>query len=220
MTNFISTALEFVAAQYLLPKAKFHFKNKELADKIIHKNKGLYSICMHLGNWEYLCHINAKTYMPVHVVVKDLLSGNAEKWIKTLRHKLGYRLTDRTKKISSAQQIFQAIENKEIVGFIVDQKRRNGQMLPFFGKLASTNDGLAKLYFRKPAPLLCASITRVKPGEFLIEYFPFEYERNSNLSISENITEMTKQINTLIEPILYQNPEEYYWLHDRWKTKR
>lgn len=220
--NFISTALEFVAAKRLLPKAKFEFENKNHADHVIFQSQlGIYAICMHLGNWEYFCHINAKQYSPVNVVVKDVLSGKAEQWIKKLRYELGYKLLDRVGKLTAAQQIFNAIDNKEIVGFIVDQKRSKGQMLPFFGRLTPTNDGLAKLYFRKPAIIFSGTITRLKPGHFRIKYFdPFIYKKDPNLSLNENIQKFTLQVNQFLEPIILSNPEEYHWLHNRWKLKK
>lgn len=221
-SNFILTALEFITAEYLLPKAKFEFENHEKTDQSIkHSQKGFYAICMHLGNWEYLCHINAKIYSPVNVVVKDVLSGKTEQWIKHLRHKLGYKLMNRGGKVTATQQIFNAIDNNEIVGFIVDQKRRNGQMLPFFGRLTPTNDSLAKLYFRKPASILAATIKRKKPGHFLVTYFdPVVYNKDPNLSLGENIKNFTLQVNQFLEPIILENPEEYHWLHNRWNLKK
>lgn len=220
MINFITTALEFLSAKHLAHKAQFEFINQGLPSQLVYQNKGVYTICMHFGNWEYLCHINAKIYnKPVHVVVKDVLSGKSEEWIKNLRHSLGYNLIDRQSKISAAQQIFNAIDNGEIVGFIVDQRKPNGPMIPFFGQEASTNTGLSKLYFRKPAPLVCATIIRKKPGIFCVEYFKFEYQKNDEISLSENITQMMRQVHALLEPIILKHPEEYYWLHNRWKKK-
>jgi len=221
MINFFSTILEFIAAKHLLPKAKFIFKNKECTDKIISRHKGLYAICMHFGNWEYLCHINAKIYSPVNVVVKDVLKGKVELWIKNLRKQLGYKIIDRTLKRSAANQIFDAIDRNEVIGFIVDQKRPNGQFLPFFGKEASTNDSLAKLYFRKEAPMTAATIIRKKPGHFLIEYSQeFIYKRDPSISLAEDISKMSLKLNQFLEPIILKNPEEYYWLHNRWSLEK
>src|SRR5690606_4282428 len=126
----------------------------------------------------------------------------------------------RTGKLTATQQIFNAIDNKEIVGFIVDQKRAQGQMLPFFGKMASTNDSLAKLYFRKPAVIFAAIITRGKPGHFKVKYFEeFIYKKDPSLSLAENITKFTLQVNQFLEPIILSKPDEYYWLHNRWNLK-
>lgn len=217
VVNFVSTILEFIAARHLAPKAKFEFENKELADEGVGRNQGLYVICAHFGNWEYLCHIHAKIYSPVNVVVKDLLTGDPEQWIKNLRKHLGYKFIGKDSEKTRTEQIFEAIENKEIIGFIVDQKRKRGEVLPFFNRPASTNNSLAKLYFRKPAPVGTLTISRGKPGHFKIKYYDeFIYQQDPNLTFDENVTKFTLQVNKVLEELILQNPEEYYWLHNRW----
>ncbi len=221
VVNFMSTILEFLASKRLAPKAVFEFENKELADEGIARGQGLYVICAHFGNWEYLCHIHAKIYSPVNVVVKDLLSGKPEEWIKNLRRHLGYQFISQNDKRTRTEQIHDAIDRKEIIGFIVDQKRKRGEMLPFFGRLASTNNSLAKLYFRKYAPVGTLKIQRIKPGHFKIKYYDeFIYIQDPNLTFDENVTKFTLKVNQILEKLILENPEEYYWLHNRWSLPR
>jgi len=219
--NFISTALEFLASKKLAPKATFEFENKHIVDEGFARNQGGYIICAHLGNWEYLCHINAKLYSPVNVAVKDLLTGKVEEWIKNVRKNLGYKLIDKSSPKTATEQIYEAIDNSEIVGFIVDQKRYKGEVISFFGKPTYTNNSLAKLYFNKPAPLGSVTITRIRPGHFKIKYYEeFIYEKDPALSYDENVTKFTVQVTKLIEKQILENPEEYYWLHNRWNVPR
>lgn len=221
MASFFATLLEFFAAEKLFPKAKINFINPQYVEECLQKNEGLYALCIHMSNWELLCHINAKTYRPVHVVVKAIGKGKVAQWVENLRSKIGFRLIDRKSALSATTQIFKAIEKKEIVGFIVDQKRPRGEHLPFFGKLASTNNSLPKLYLRKKSPIIPAILKRKKAGEFDIIYFPeFHMLENKNLTYAELISENTKRINQQVEQMILQNPHEYFWMHNRWDLKK
>ncbi|MES2615440.1 MAG: lysophospholipid acyltransferase family protein [Bdellovibrionota bacterium] len=221
MTSFFSTLLEFIVAKRLFPKAKINFINKQLADTIFKQNTGAYAMCIHMSNWELLCHINAKTYTPVHVVVKNIGKGFVAKWVENVRKHIGYSLIDRQGHLSATTQIFNAIDKKEIVGFIVDQKRPSGEHLPFFGKLASTNNSLAKLYLRKKAPIVPVIIKRTKPGCYDVIYFPqFLIEEDNSIEFAQLVTENTKRMNLQVEQMILQNPQEYFWMHNRWDLKK
>ncbi|KAB8033330.1 lysophospholipid acyltransferase family protein [Fluviispira multicolorata] len=215
--HFIRTVLELLAANKLFKKTKVIFKNKPLVDEAFKKNEGIYAMCIHIGNWEYLCHINSIYFAPVHVVVKPIGKGTLAKWIENMRASIGYRIIDRKGEKSSTTQIFNALEQKEVVGLIVDQKRPRGEILPFFGKDASTNNSLAKLWLKRNAPVIPVIIKRKAIDTQEIIYFPeFEMIENKEWTREQNITENTKRMNLMVEKMIKQNPEEYFWMHNRW----
>jgi KDO2-lipid IV(A) lauroyltransferase len=217
IASFVATSLEFIASKHLFPKAKVTFIHPEYIQNALKKNEGMYSICLHMSNWEFLCHANSVLYGPVHVVVKKISKGAVEDWIQNLRRHIGYALISREGGHRATTQLFQCIENKGIIGFIADQKRPKGEKLPFFGKIASTNNSLAKLYLRKKAPIIAAIIKRKKPGEFEITYYPeFEIKEDPSLSHAQIVTENTLRMNQLVEKMILENPEEYFWMHNRW----
>ena len=215
--SFIRTALELFTAKKLFSRTKYILKNEHIVRELMAKNMGLYAICLHMGNWEYLCHIGSTQFAPIHVVVKPIGKGTLAKWVENMRASIGFRLIDRKGRESSTTQIFNALSKKEIIGFIVDQKRPRGEMLPFFGKDASTNNSLAKLWMRKKAPIIPVMIKRIKMDTHEIIFFPeFEMQENKNISIEKNITENTIKMNTVVEEMIRENPEEYFWMHNRW----
>lgn len=220
--SFIVTIFEFFASERLFPKASVSFVNEEHVREAypFHASTGLYAMCIHIGNWEYLCHVHAQIYeRPVHVVVKAVGSKSVNEWIKKRRTALGYSLVGRHDPTSASQQIREAIAKQQIVGFIVDQKRSRGEVVPFFGRPASTNNSLPKLYLQSPAPILPVVIQRVKPGAYQITYFPvLKYSKDPNLSFSENVTAMTQLMNTQVEEMIRLCPQEYFWMHNRWEV--
>ncbi len=221
MASFISTILEFFGAGKLFAKAKINFVNEPIIEKLLSREQGLYAICIHMSNWELLCSVHSKKYSPVNVVVKPIGKGAVAKWVEDLRHSIGYKLIDRKGAITATTQIYNALDNKEVIGFVVDQKRPKGEMLPFFGKIASTNNSLAKLYLRKRAPILPLIIKRKKFDEFEIIYLSeFIMEENPALTFEQQVTENTAKMNLLVEKMILENPNEYFWMHNRWDLKK
>ncbi len=221
MASFFATIFEFIAAKYLFPKAKVSFYNSEILDNLLAKNEGLYAMCLHMSNWEFLCYAHAKLGRPIHVVVKAIGKGGVARWVEELRSQIGFSLIDRKGEHSASKQIITALEKKEVIGFVVDQKRPKGEFIPFFGKEASTNNSIFKLCLRKKAPIFSILIKRKKPGEFEITYFPeFIVQEDEGLSIEQNITQNTLLMNQLVEKMILSNPQEYFWMHNRWDLKK
>jgi len=215
--SFLYTAFTFLAAKKLFPKMKVGFSNQEKFDELRTRGMGLYAICIHMGNWEFLCHAACKYLVPIHIVAKPIGKGTLATWVTALRRFLGYRLIDRGGKESAATQIFNALNKQGVIGFITDQKRPNGETLPFFGKEASTNNSLAKLWLRKKAPVIPVIIKRTALDTYDVIFFQeFEMQDDKNLSIAENVTENTRRMNLVVEEMIRKNPEEYFWLHKRW----
>lgn len=215
--NFMRTAIELLAANKLFKKTNYIIKNPEVLAQLLEKKQGVYGICIHMGNWEYLCHICAKLYTAIHVVVKPIGKGNVAKWFEDMRTEVGFHLISRNGNQSTTTQIFNALNNNEIIGFIVDQKRPRGEILPFFGKNASTNNSLAKLWLRKNAPVFSVIIRRVNINTHEIIFFPeFVMLQDKDKTFQENVTENTLRINAHVEQMIRLNPEEYFWMHNRW----
>jgi KDO2-lipid IV(A) lauroyltransferase len=80
---------------------------------------------------------------------------------------------------------------------------------------------LAKLYLRKKAPILPVILKRTAPGAYTISYFSeFIYQENNALSFEENVSHMTLKINQQVEDMIRCNPDEYFWMHNRWELCR
>jgi KDO2-lipid IV(A) lauroyltransferase len=221
MESFFSTMFEFFAAKHLFPKAKINLVHPEIPENLMKQGKGLYGLCIHMSNWELMCHINAVRFSPINVVVKKIGKGAVSRWVEKRRYDIGFRLIDRKSSVSPTTQIFQALSRKEIIGFIVDQKRPRGEKLPFFGKIASTNNSLVKLFLRQKAPIMPVIMKRKGYGEFDIIYFPeFVVEENCYTTFGEVVTINTARMNTLVEKMILENPEEYFWMHNRWDLKK
>lgn len=218
--NFMTTIFETMGSYKLFQKANIEFENKEVFDNALAQNQGIYMIMIHMGNFELFSHIY-KTY-GVYSITKDMFKNNykANHYIEGVRKRNGLNSVKNHEYLTRIAQLFDALNNKKLVCMMVDQKRPKGEQIPFFGKMANTNNSLAKLFFRKNAPVLPVIITRKKTGSFTVKYFDeFVYTKNPAYSLKENITEFTKQMNKTVEKMILTCPQEYMWGHNRWNYK-
>lgn len=97
----------------------------------------------------------------------------------------------------------------------MDQSRPGEPRLPFFGKPAKTNTGLATIWRRTQAPILPAFIRRVDVNRHVVTILPPVCM--SFKSDSEDMTVASAHFNEKMESMIRQAPEQYFWLHNRWK---
>ncbi|MHC5034914.1 MAG: lysophospholipid acyltransferase family protein, partial [Planctomycetota bacterium] len=117
------------------------------------------------------------------------------------------------------RHIIRLLRRGESVGFLIDQDvRRDGIFVDFFGKPASTTPMPAKLAIRTGAPLVFVYARRVAGKNrfrlVLQEIFLPRHEDPAEVEIRN----LTQQITSELEGTIRQAPEEWLWLHRRWKT--
>jgi len=102
-----------------------------------------------------------------------------------------------------------------MVGILLDQNatRAEGIFAPFFGTPASTSRGLAVIALRTEAPVVPVFIRRLERGRHLIEVGPVVPPPE------RDVVAFTTSFNEAIEKAIRRAPEQWFWLHKRWKTR-
>ena len=91
--------------------------------------------------------------------------------------------------------------------------RAEGIFAPFFGTPASTSRGLAVISLRTDAPVVPVFIRRLERGRHLIEVGPVVAPPE------RDVVAFTTSFNEAIEKAIRRAPEQWFWLHKRWKTR-
>lgn len=115
----------------------------------------------------------------------------------------------------SARPILKKLKHQEVVGILPDQNS-DESYVPFFGKPCGTVLGPAVLHMRTGAPLLPAYCVRLAPGKYktiVLEAIDLENRCDSP-------EELMTQVNAALESVIRQYPEQWLWMHDRWKNAR
>jgi KDO2-lipid IV(A) lauroyltransferase len=184
--------------------------------KSYEKGKGVLVLTAHFGNWELLTVIGAMIKFPLSIVVRPLDFKPLDHFFFNLRTRFGGKIIPKKR---SFRKILESLNRGEMVALLMDQNVDwyEGVFAKFMGRRACTNHGLALLALKTGAPVVPVFMVREKTGlkgKFGQE-IPFIKTGDSRKDIEVN----TRQYNKAIEDMIYQYPEQWFWVHQRWKTK-
>lgn len=190
-------------------------ENQDLIVNRFNENNGVILLSAHFGNWEYLAtsvalQINKKFY----VVVKPQRNPFVNNWINKYRTKWTNEIVPLG---VSIRNVFSVLLNKGIVAMVADQRGPKESMkLEFFGRMTSVYTGPAVLSLKTNSPIIYGISVRQKDLNYKVELF--EVDRN-NLpdNQDEKIKVLSERMIKNLEEIIRKNPEQWLWMHKRWK---
>ena len=185
------------------------------------KEKGGYLvITAHLGNWELLASYFSSLGIPFSVIARPMHNSMWDAEINRTRVKNGLSVLSTREPV---KHILSHIRQGRPVVFLVDQDaRRNGIFVNFFNKPASTFAGVGVLTLRFGLPILPfftvrTSLTHHK-GIFKPPIYPQEYV-NDTRPRDEVVHDVVQRVTDLVESVVREYPDQYFWFHRRWKTR-
>jgi KDO2-lipid IV(A) lauroyltransferase len=215
--HFAMTILELLAAGNGRLAEQCQFVDQHNLDRALAKGRGVYVLCIHIGNWEAMGSAMSRRIRPTWVIVKKVGGPGLDRLVTELRQRNGFQPMVRRRRGDAYRGILEALSRGEIIGFAFDQARPGERELPLFGVPAQTNTSLAAIHLRHPAPILAAYAHRIAPGQHRIEFLP-ELDTLPLLDNDrETIDARTLLFNKVIEDIIRKHPEQYFWMHNRWK---
>ena len=220
LANFILTSIEFSCARRIFKKFKFEFKNEEVMERALSHGRGVYAMVIHSGNFELMAYGVSKRFCKIHAPVKPVGRGATARWVQRNRaaHGLSEVVNDEGSDKSRSGRLTDALKQNEMVGFMVDQRRKKGLLVPYFGELAWTNSGLFYLWKTHPSPIIPVTIQRTGLwSQRITIHDELELVGVGELKFKEFVLENTKRMNQRVESLVATNPKEYFWMHDRWK---
>jgi Kdo2-lipid IVA lauroyltransferase/acyltransferase len=214
--NFAATVLEFLANTGTRAVSDCQFIGRENLENALAKGQGAFVLCAHLGNWEVLGGAVNNNIRTVRVVVKKVGSESVDKFVHEKRTEMGMLTIKRKGKMDAMREIQRALRSNWVVGMVLDQSRPGEPKLPFFGKPAKTNSSLGSLWQRFDSPVVPTYIYRRGFNAHTVYFLP-ELQKIETGSREDDIIENSKMFNRTLEEMISRNPEQYFWLHDRWK---
>lgn len=186
--------------------------DKFLKAKEIHDNtKGCIFVTPHLGNWELLPYIFSLVNIPLTVVVRPLDNPYIERLLN--REKSGQVIVSRRDSIFILKRM---LRDGRSIGMLPDQSTMRGLSVDFFGRKATTTPLPAILAISCRRPIVVVSCCR---GDGYLEGFvskPIFPDYGSNKR--QEIVRLTIEMNHVMEEVISRYPEQYLWMHNRWKT--
>jgi KDO2-lipid IV(A) lauroyltransferase len=176
------------------------------------RGKGVLFATAHLGNWELSAFAHALLTEPMSVVVRPLDNPLIDRIVERRRALSGNTLLS---KREFARSILHALRGNEPVGILVDQNSSpdNGVFVPFFGTLACANLTFAKLAARSGAAVIPGfAIWSETERRYIMHFYP-------EVEMTGDAEEDTHRIQAAIEAAVRENPDQWLWIHRRWKTR-
>jgi Kdo2-lipid IVA lauroyltransferase/acyltransferase len=171
----------------------------------------------HYGNWEFIGAGGVAHGIPVTFVVQRQRNRRADALLRRTREQLGMRILDRG---MAVRRVRAELEANRFVGIMCDQDaRRRGIFVPFFGRPASTHKGAAQLALRLGVPFIPLFGRRLPGGRHRMLVLP-PIEPPRNASETDAVRNMMRDFNAVLESVIREEPDQYLWLHRRWKTQR
>ncbi|MEX2606694.1 MAG: hypothetical protein WD708_05050 [Kiritimatiellia bacterium] len=187
-------------------------------ERLPERETGFIALVAHSGNWE-LSAAAAPLYGlgHFHLVVKALKPKVLNSWVNNIRSHWGNHIHDRR---GSSRDLLKVVKAHEPLVFVLDQnmKRNRGIFVDFFGKPACTTDGLAQLAAISGYPIFPVFCRRKWEDRTLVVEVGEEITGPKDRS-PEEIHRVTAACTQAIEAFIREHPEQWIWMHRRWRTQ-
>jgi len=189
-------------------------ENIESMDREFRAGVPVALVLSHLGIWELFAQLMPEFvgYVRNSSIYQRLGNRFIDEHIRRTRSRTGLELFDRK---DGFQPVIDLLRSGGGVGILSDQHAGDqGTWTPFFGRLASTSPLPALLAKRTRAALIAAGVYTVGPGRWRMVFT----ERFDVAGAS--VHALTSKMNEIIEQQIRRAPEDWFWVHNRWKTPR
>lgn len=185
---------------------------------ILQEGRGLIIMTPHMGNWELLAGIFGLQGFRGAVVGRRIYYEPYNRWIVGLRSSVGVQTIYQDE---AARQIHKHLKAGEIVGLLPDQDmdRVRGVFVDFFGKPAYTSVAPVKLAMAAGAPILPACMVRMPGDRYKLLLGNLIRPKIEDGDRAASIRKYTEAWMKDFEEVIRRYPEQWGWMHDRWKTK-
>ncbi len=185
---------------------------------LLNSDKPLLLITGHFGNWEVIGSLLAVIGYQIDAVARPIDNRLINRWLLSIRERRG--LTILSKGESEIERMISAIQTGRKLGLVADQNAGDrGMFVPFFGRMASTHKSIGLMAVQYNVTIVCGGARRIgndsrfellttdiiSPDEWANEKDPLFY--------------VTARYMRAIEDMVEADPDQYLWLHRRWKSR-
>jgi len=188
----------------------------ENVDRALERGRGIVLTIPHLGNWEWAALAFTLTGRPLSAIMRPVENPWLNRWIVGFRTQVGTRSVS---KYDSIQDIGGELKVNRVLVLLADQDAKSGgTFVPFFGRAASTVRGPAILAMRLGSPVMVAATWRNPDGSHHV-VFREPIDPSAYPPGKEGARRLTADFTAQIEAIIRRHPEQWMWLHQRWKSR-
>jgi len=183
---------------------------------------GLLALTAHLGLWEMAAYPTGIYGGPLHAVGRPLDNPWLDRELVRSRKRFGNELIP---KHGAVRRMLKALAQGHRVGLLIDQRARAGEgiWVPFFGRPAFTTPVLARLSLRTGTPVVPIYGFARPGGRYRVEVAPAIHPEAVTADGFEGdaaVAELTRRYMVNAEQMIRRHPDQWLWMHERWKVPR
>ena len=181
-------------------------------DQAREAGRGVLVATAHLGNWELSAFAHALMTAPMNVVVRPLDNPLIDALVERRRALTGNRPIG---KKDFARAILKALAANEAVGILIDQNASldTGVFVDFFGVPASAGTGFAKFAAHSGAVVVPGfALWNEREQRYVLRFYP-------PLAMTGDVLLDTQTLQSKLEEVIREYPDQWLWIHRRWKTR-
>jgi Kdo2-lipid IVA lauroyltransferase/acyltransferase len=184
-------------------------------DKALAQGNGAVVISAHFGNWELVPMYFANKGYPSNILARPIYYEKYNKWISFLRSSMGVNVVYRTE---SPRRLLEILKNNQLLGIVADQDidSVDGVFIDFFKRKAYTPSAPVKLACSAKAPIIPVLIVRNGARHKIYVEEPIRVEKSSR---EDWVAFYTQKWSDVVESYINKYPDQWVWMHKRWKTK-
>jgi KDO2-lipid IV(A) lauroyltransferase len=176
------------------------------------RGKGVLVATAHLGNWELSAFAHAYMTAPMHIVVRPLDNPGIDALVERLRGLSGNHII---RKKEAARTILRALHSGDAVGILIDQNTspEEGVFIDFFGRKACAGTAFVKFAHRSGAAVVPGyAVWSDERKRYILRFDP-------EIPMTGDVAADTQRIHTHLESVIRRYPDQWLWIHRRWKTR-
>ena len=180
------------------------------------QGKGVLSIVAHFGNWEMMTAAIPLASGPMYIIYRPLDSHVIEDVVAWMRTHKGNFLIP---KEGATKVVRRLLSEGKVIGILNDQNvaANEGIFVNFFNRPACTSPGTAYMALRTGAPVIAGYLFRKEDGRYKFVIEPVEVISTGDFE--QDLVANTQKFTDVVESIVRKYPDQWFWIHQRWKTK-
>jgi KDO2-lipid IV(A) lauroyltransferase len=182
------------------------------------RGRGVLVVTGHLGAWELSSFFHSLSGYTMGLVIRRLDNPSVDAFVNRIRCLHGNRVIH---KDDFARGLISAMRDGETVGILMDTNMTppQGVFVPFFGREACTASGLARVALKTEAAVLPGFLVWDEARAKYVLHFGEAMELQRSGDASADVIANTAMFTAAIERYVRSYPEQWLWMHRRWKTR-
>ena len=183
-------------------------------------------VTAHFGNWEASGYMIGLTGLKTYAIARVLDNPHLERFVKRLRQGTGQTLVAKKDDFDRLTGVLRA--GGKLATLADQDAGPRGLFVDFFGRPASTHKAVALMALEYDAPLVVFGVPRTPPppgvpgavdGMFFTQVTEDVIDPRDYAGRPDAVRAITERYTAALERLIRRHPEQYFWLHRRWKTR-